>query len=78
MFFDRVQIRSKLMSRHPAVDSLLEWDNQIGRHLLIAVNALPDSRLTRAAQASELRLTASEADYRFNRSFFCGHVCVPQ
>jgi len=58
--------------------SLFEWDNQIGRNLLVSVYALPDARLTRVASPGEFCLASGQTHDLVNRSFFVRHVCVPQ
>lgn len=74
----RVQIRPQLMARYLTANSLFKRDDQIGRHLLVAVNALPDTRLTRVASPCEFCLAPGQTHYLVNWSFCVRHVCVPQ
>lgn len=66
------------MARHLPANSLFKRDDQISRHLLIPVNALPDSWLTRVASPCEFGLAAGQAHHLVNWSFCVRHVCVPQ
>jgi len=66
------------MARYLTANSLLEGDDQIGWHLLVAVNALPDARLARIAAAGELCLPPGQSHHLVNWSFCTRHVCVPQ
>ena len=73
-----IEIWSQLVASHLPADSFFKWDNQIRRHFLIPVNALPDARLTRVASPRELSLATGQAHDLVDRSFCVRHVCVPQ
>lgn len=66
------------MASHLPADSLFKWDDQVRRHLLVAVYALPNARLAGVASPCELSLASGQAHNLVNWSFCVRHVCVPQ
>ena len=61
------------MSSHLTLHGLLKRDDEVSRNSLVAVDALPDTWLTRIAAASQLSLPSRESNHLVYGSFFAWH-----
>lgn len=71
--FHGIEIWSQLVSSHQPLDGLLKGDDEISGNPLVAVDALPDTWLTRIAAASQLSLPSCESNHLVYGSFFVWH-----